>query len=104
MSASCQSLDDITLVEVSKADLDKQTAMVIASGRDAAQERERANRESARRVAALEDLERGLKEVAHQRDLLAKREDMWKEDLRRMEQSTMSAQAQVRLNRILFIS
>ncbi len=73
--------------------MDRQATMVIASGRDASLERERANRDAARRAVALEDFERGLKEVAHQRDILAKRGEMWREDLRRMEQSNTAAQS-----------
>lgn len=92
-----QDLDDVTYLKVSKADLDRNVGLTIASRKDAAMERERANRERARRVAALKDLEDGLKDVARQRDLLSQKEDAWQADLRKMAASVEAARAQVML-------
>jgi hypothetical protein len=69
---------------------------MVAAEKDVAAAREAANRERARREAAMSDLEGGLREVAKQRELLREREEMWKEDIRAMEREVQGAMTQVR--------
>eukprot|EP00951_Prasinocladus_malaysianus_P027922 scaffold252510_cov26-Prasinocladus_malaysianus.AAC.1 len=88
--------EDITYLRVSREDLDAQAAMLVAAEQDLARERERANREQARREAALADLQRGLEEVARQRDLLGQKEEMWKAEIRKMENEVRTAATQVK--------